>query len=119
LTSAAVSTTRRRLEAWHEPRQLDFQHLSVQEQHRGQRLALGGRRYPPIDGQMCQKCRDVVASEIAWMTLAMKQDEAANPEQVLLLRPIAVVLGSQAIPHLVEKTRFRFHAAFVPRFIDV
>jgi hypothetical protein len=44
------------------------------------------------------------------MPLAVKQDEASHPEQVLLLGAIAVMQRAQLVAHLIEQPRPGFHA---------
>jgi hypothetical protein len=60
---------------------------------------------------------DLRSGHVTRVALAVEQDEAAQPEQVLLLRAVAVVQRAQLVAHLVEQPGSGFHAGSHSRAI--
>jgi hypothetical protein len=58
---------------------------------------------------------DLIGAHVLRVALVMKEDETADPVQVLLLRAIAVVLQPQALTNPIEQTcRLRWtHASSI------
>ena len=52
------------------------------------------------------------------MTLAVEQDEAADPEQVLLLGAVAVMQSAEVVANPVEEAGLGVHANILPVPID-
>ena len=90
------------------PRQLDPQHLPVQEQQRRQRLVLGAGCNPVAAGQAGEKRLHRRPVQIAWMPWKPGPDIPANPVHIRLLGAQAVVLEPQPAPHLVQQPRLPF-----------
>src|SRR5262249_20331837 len=89
------------------PRQLDAQHLSIQEQERAQCLVLRRRRHAALDGEGAEESRDLRPPHLQGMPLAVEDDVASDPRDVRLLGTAAVVAGAQALPHAVEQSGLR------------
>ena len=53
---------------------------------------------------------DFRCAERGGVPAVMKQDEPADPVDILLLRPVAVMERAQLLPDLVEQARAGFHA---------
>ena len=94
-----------------QPGKLSLEHMPVHEQDRGQRLVLGGRRHLPIDRQIAEKRLYFRRSQLRRMPFMVKENEAADPAEVLLLCSVAVVKGGQSGAHLLEEPRLCVHAA--------
>lgn len=94
-----------------QPRKLRLQHMPIHEQDRGQRLVLGGRRHLPIDRQMAEKRLYFRRAQLRRMPLMVKEDESADPAEVLVLCSLAIVEGAQSVAHLLEEPRLCVHAA--------
>ncbi len=94
-----------------EPGQLDPQDLLIEEQQRRQRLVLRGSGFLAIDRQVREERLDLRGGHLGRMALAMKQDEATHPEQVLLLCAINVVQRAQLVAHLFAGCIYRRTAA--------
>lgn len=87
-----------------EPRQLNRQHLAVQEQQGRQRLVLGRGADLAVDREVAQKIFDLGCAHVLGMTLAVKQDIAADPPDVRLFRAQTVVLDPDALADQVQET---------------
>src|SRR5690606_30499019 len=87
------------------PRQLDPEHLPVQEQQRRQRLVLRTRRNPPPRGQAGQERLHLRPAKLARMSLAIGQDKAADPGDIRLLGAKAVMLDPKTAPYPVQQPR--------------
>jgi len=81
------------------------QHAVVQKHQGIQGLALGGCRHPPFNGQVVQKTFDLNGPEIAWMLLAVKEDELPDPETVGLFRTPAEMTPPASGGNLIEQAR--------------
>jgi hypothetical protein len=101
-----------------EPRQLDLRDLLVEEQQRGERLVLRRRRHLAVHRQVREKRLDLGGRHFGGMPLAVKQDEAPCPEQVLLLGAIAVMQRAQLVAHLIEQPGPGFLPGRAPLPID-
>ena len=86
-----------------EPGQVLMQNVAIQEQERAQRLILGRCGHAPLDGQRAQKLCDLRGAHFGGMALAMKQNEAADPSDVGLLRTPAAVTQPISLTHAVEQ----------------
>jgi hypothetical protein len=86
-----------------QPRHLDSQHLAVEEEEGGERLVLRGRRNVAVVGEGGKERGDVLGSQVARMAPPMEEDVAADPVDVRVLRPDAVVAVPDAVADLVEK----------------
>lgn len=80
-----------------DPRQIDAEHVAVQEQQRAQRLIL---RYAPLCRQRRQERLDLGRAHLARMVLAMEQDESSDPADLRLFGTDAAVakLGCVSAP---------------------
>ena len=58
---------------------------------------------------------DVLAAQLLGMALAMKQNVAADPADVLLLGAVAVASKPDRIADFVEQARFMRHVAYPRR----
>jgi hypothetical protein len=85
------------------------EHLSVEKQKRAERLILRGRRNVPSHRQVRQERRDVCGSQIGRMTLAVKYDVSADPMNVRLFGPPAVVPCADGSSHTIEQLWWRGH----------
>jgi glycerol-3-phosphate dehydrogenase len=90
-----------------EPGELYRQHLAIKEQQRRQRLILRRGADLAVDREMAQKILDLVCAHVPGMTLAVKQDEAADPADVGLFSAQAVMLDPDALADLVQETGSR------------
>jgi hypothetical protein len=86
-----------------QPRQIDRQHFLVQKQQGRQGLILRGRRHMALHRKMRQKRLDLGRPHVSWMLLAVKQNEAPNPLNILRFRPDAVMLDPNSVAHLVKQ----------------
>lgn len=57
-----------------EPRQVDTQHRPIEEEQGAQRLVLGGRRDPVLDGERGEKRADLRGSHLGRVPLAVEED---------------------------------------------
>lgn len=73
-----------------EPREAQPQHVTVEEEERRERLILRRRAHLAVDGQRRQETADLVRPHLARVPPAVKQDVAADPPDVRLLRPPAM-----------------------------
>jgi len=87
-----------------EPRQVDRQHVTIEEQERAQGLVLGGGGDASLDGEGAQEPRDLGRAQLDGMALAVEEDEPADPGNVGLLGPAAVMTGAQGLANAVEQT---------------
>ena len=82
-----------------EPRQLDVEHLAVEEQQRLQRLVLCGGAHPALDGEIREKALHLGGCELAGMAAIVKSDITPHPLQVRLLRAQRQVTRAHALTH--------------------
>ncbi len=87
-----------------EPRQIDAEHLAIEEQQGAQGLVLGGGCHFVVNGERCQERGDVGRSHLSRVALVVEEDVSLDPVDVGLLRAAAVVSGADSIPHAVEKS---------------
>ena len=80
------------------------QHPPVEERDRVQGLILGRRGHIAVDRQMAQERHDLPLPHLPRMSSARKPNEAANPLDVRLLGPNAVVAKPHHPPGLVDET---------------
>ncbi len=88
-----------------EPRQVDTQHLAVEEKQSGFCLVLSRARDVVDDRQGGEEGFDLGRAQFRRMTLAVVADEASNPRDVGLLRAKAVVLHAYDFADAVEERR--------------
>jgi hypothetical protein len=74
-----------------EPRQLDAEHVPIEEQQRTERLVLRRGAHAPILGQVREKSSDLGGPQHRGMTFVVKQDVSLDPEDVRLLGAAAHV----------------------------
>ena len=87
------------------PRQVDGQHLAVQEQQGRQGLILGAGRHLALNCQLRQKALDLHAAQLARVALCVRKDESPDPPQIDLLRAKAVVIEAQTATNFVHQSR--------------
>jgi hypothetical protein len=86
-----------------EPRQVDRQHVTVEEQERAQRLVLGRGGHPALDRERVEDAGDLGSTQLGRMTLAMEEDVPVDPGDVGLFCAATIVAGAQGVSHAVEK----------------
>ena len=86
-----------------EPRELDTEHLAVEEQERAQRLILcrGGNLLPNREGR--EELGDLGGAHLHRMAFAVEEDVPLNPVDVRLLGAAAVVAGADRLSDTVEE----------------
>jgi hypothetical protein len=94
-----------------DPWQRLTQHGPVEEEQGGKCLGLSGGRHVAIDRKVGQECLDLRTAHIGGMPLAVEQDVAPDPCNILLLCAVAVVPDPQRLSHPIEEPRFIEHAA--------
>jgi len=87
-----------------EPRQINLQHIAVEEEKGRQRLSLRGRGDVSFRRQIREKGAHLGSAHGQRVPLAVKEDEAANPRDILLFRAIAVVPHADRFPDAIEET---------------
>jgi hypothetical protein len=100
-----------------QPRQRHIQHTFVEKQQRGQGLRLSRRRDVMPQREVRQKGFHVLAPEFPGMTLAMKQNVAPDPTDVLLLGTVAVATEPDRVADVVEQARFMRHVHIPQRSV--
>jgi len=85
------------------PRQLDAQHLPIEEEQGGQRLVLGAGGHVVPRRQPGEKRLHRRPVQFRRMPRQPRPDIPADPVQIRLLRAQAVVLQAQTPPHLVQQ----------------
>jgi hypothetical protein len=86
-----------------QPRQVDLEHVAIEEQDRCQRLVLRRRGNLAGYSERGQKLLDFRRSHRSRMTAVVEPDEATNPVQVCLLGPIAHVTSTDLEFHLIKQ----------------
>jgi hypothetical protein len=86
-----------------QPRQLDAEHLAIEEQQCRQRLVLRTRRHVARDGQVREECLDFGPAHVARMALVVEQDEPAYPADVRSFGASAVMFRPDAVANGVEQ----------------
>jgi hypothetical protein len=84
-----------------EPRQLEVDDFTIEEQQRMQRLAMRRRRDLALGGERSEEPLDLGAADFARMTYAGPSDEEPNPSHMGLLGAQAAVHVPDALAHLV------------------
>ncbi|MBT9166265.1 MAG: hypothetical protein DDT25_00948 [Chloroflexi bacterium] len=87
------------------PRQVLPQHLAVQKQQGRQRLILRRSRHMALHRQMRQERLHLRRPHPGRMALAMKQDEALGPVDILRLGAYAVVAQTDALTQQFQQLR--------------
>ena len=87
------------------PRQIEAQHLLIEEQQSRQRLLMRGHRDTPLGCEPGQKRFDLRATQIRRMPHLMEAHKGPYPMEIGLLRSNAVVQIANALAHLIEKAR--------------
>src|SRR3990172_3262632 len=82
---------------------MDERSLPIQKQQRRLRLILRRGAHPPHHGQVRQELLHFRRRHLPGMPLAVKEDEAFNPLNVLLLGTDAVVPEPEALLDLLEQ----------------
>jgi len=95
-----------------EPRQIDAEHVPVEEQQRGQSLVLRCWGTAFGDGKVRQERRDFDGAKVTGVAQTMEAHVAVEPVQVDLLGARAVAAGAQGCDQTVRETRFA-HAHYV------
>jgi len=99
--------TPRRLRA-HEPlqpRQLDSEHLAVEEHQCRERLVLGRGRDALLHRECAQERGHLLGAELGRMAAAVEHDEAPDPADVRLFGATAHVAQARGLAHAVEQAR--------------
>jgi hypothetical protein len=65
-------------------------------------LVLRGRRNMFIDGKMSEEFGDLAFTHFVWMALVVKQDVAANPIEIRLLRANGIMFHAQMPANAIE-----------------
>lgn len=84
---------------------IDFQHVFVKKQDRGQSLILGRSGDMLIHGEVREKLADLHHAHLARMALFMEEDKTINPIIIRFFRANAVVAGAQNVAHLFKQLR--------------
>jgi len=74
----------------------------VEKQQGAQRLVVRRSGDLPLHSEMGEKGFDLRFAQVDWMSLVVKQDEAANPLHVSFLSAVGVVLEPNDVPHLIQ-----------------
>lgn len=82
-----------------------MQDLFVQEEEGAQRLILRLSAHSPADCEARETVRDLGLPHIEEMALVVVKDEAADPTDVRVFGPAALVPGPDRSTHAVEKPR--------------
>jgi len=88
-----------------EPWQVLLEDVAIQEEERAQCLVLGRRRHVALDGERAEELRDLRCAHLGRMTLAMEEDEPADPRQIGTLGAPAEMPDARGFPDAVEKSR--------------
>jgi hypothetical protein len=86
-----------------EPGRILFEEVAIQKQNGAQGLVLSGRGDVPFDDESAQELRHLGASHLGRMTFAMEEDEPADPRDVGLLGPPAIVASTNGRADVVEQ----------------
>ena len=86
-----------------QPGQVLFEDVAIEKQNRAQGLVLGGRGDVPVDDESAQELRDLGASHLGRMASVVEEDEPADPRNVGLLGPPAIVASTNGRADAVEK----------------
>jgi hypothetical protein len=92
------------------------EHDLEEEEHGAERLVLSGRTHTAAS-EVRDKGSDVFLSEFSRMTFPVKDNEPANPPDVRLLGPAAVVSYANGLPHAIEEPRGGRHGSTRPACI--
>jgi hypothetical protein len=87
-----------------EPLDVAFEDVPVEEADRRQRLVLGRGAGVAVHGQGGEEGFDFALAHVGGMTLAVEDDEAADPVHVGLLGAQRVVTGTHGFADAVEQT---------------
>ena len=90
---------REAVDPWH----LSLQYVPVQKENRAQRLVLGRRRDATIDGESFDEGPDPIRAGFPGIPAAEEQPVAADPMQIRLLGPAAVVARPQHRTHSIRE----------------
>ena len=85
--------------------ELPAEDVAVEEHDRGEGLVLGPGADVAGHGEVREEHHDVGGAQLVRVAPAVKQHEAADPAQVGLLGPQAVVAAADRRPHALEKSR--------------
>jgi hypothetical protein len=85
--------------------EVDLQYVFVQEDDGIERLILRGGRDVAIDCKVTQEAIDFCGSHLGWMPFAVEKDESADPLEVSLFGPQAVMVDPQDISDRFEQLR--------------
>ena len=88
-----------------DPLDLHLKHLLVKEEERAECLVLGGSGDVPDGRQVRQKTLHVGFAHLPGMPLAREEDEKADPVDVGLLGPVAVVQPPDPVAFLLKQPR--------------
>ena len=86
-----------------EPAEFDAEHVLVQKQQGAERLILRGGTQAALDREPGQKRRHFRGAHLGRVRLSMEHDVAANPVDIRLLGPAAVVPRSDDVPHPIQE----------------
>src|SRR6185312_4718190 len=81
------------------------QNVAVQEKQCGQRLVLRARGDVALGCQPGKERFDFRAAQLAWVLLAIRHDEPADPANVGLLGAQAVMFDAHPTPDLIKQAR--------------
>jgi hypothetical protein len=82
-----------------------LQYVFVEKQQSAEGLILSGGAHASDHRQMREERRDLDGTHVVGMALAVKEDESADPADVRLFGPPAVVSGPQFDTHAIEEFR--------------
>jgi hypothetical protein len=77
--------------------------VPVQEQEGAERLHLGRRRHPALDGQVGEERLDLGGPQLDRVPRAVEQDEPAGPVYIRVLGAEGVIPDPEGRPHLVQQ----------------
>jgi hypothetical protein len=86
-----------------EPRDVQFEHVAVEEQERAESLVLGGRRHVVVDRQGAQEGRELGRAHVGGVALAVEKNVAADPRDVGVLGPPAVVAKAEGEANSIQQ----------------
>jgi hypothetical protein len=90
-----------------EPRELDAEHLTIEEKQGAQGLVLGGGRDFVVNGERRQERGDFGRAHLSRVALVVEEDVPLDPVDVRLLGAAAIVPGADGLAHAVEEAGFR------------
>jgi hypothetical protein len=87
------------------PRQIEPEHLLVEEEQRRQRLLVRGQRHAALTREPGEKSLDLGRAHLGRVAQPVEAHERTHPMDIGLLGPYAVVQVADALAHLIEQPR--------------